>query len=93
MVEDICDLKKIDKFFDIAIVRGVLHHLDDISAGIANISSIAKEVVVLEPNAYNLMVRVVLKRSVRGSCRLTGAALAGHDDCPEVGPEVCCRHD
>lgn len=63
VVKDICDLKKIDKFFDIAIVRGVLHHLDDISAGIANISSIAKEVVVLEPNAYNLMVRVVLKIS------------------------------
>ena len=62
-VEDIYNLKKIGKHFDIAIVRGVLHHLDDISAGIANISSIAKEVVVLEPNAYNLMVRVVLKIS------------------------------
>src|SRR3990172_8016924 len=52
-VMDFYKLKELKERFDIAIVRGVLHHLYDLEKAVAAVSGIANEVVVIEPNGYN----------------------------------------
>lgn len=45
--------------FDVAIVRGLLHHLDDAPRALAEISRMAPEVFVIEPNGYNPALKVI----------------------------------
>jgi SAM-dependent methyltransferase len=42
-----------DKSFDVAIIRGVLHHLDDPVPALKEALRVAKLVWVIEPNGYN----------------------------------------
>lgn len=49
--------------FDVAIIRGVLHHLDNAPKAIKEISKIAKQVIVLEPNGYNPILKIIEKQS------------------------------
>lgn len=49
--------------FDVAVTRGVLHHLDDAPAAIREISRIANQVIILEPNGYNPILKVIEKSS------------------------------
>lgn len=51
------------KEFDIAIVRGLLHHLDDPVGGLTKIVGVANQVLVLEPNGYNLILKLIEKVS------------------------------
>jgi SAM-dependent methyltransferase len=45
--------------FDVAVLRGVLHHLDDPAAAVRKALSVADEVVILEPNGLNPVLKVI----------------------------------
>lgn len=62
-VADIYNLSSLGERFDVAIVRGVLHHLYDIKKAIANLSQIADEVIIIEPNGYNPILKIIEKMS------------------------------
>lgn len=47
------DLPHADDAFDIAVVRGVLHHMTDAPQALREALRVAAQVVVLEPNGYN----------------------------------------
>jgi SAM-dependent methyltransferase len=56
-------LSSIGEQFDVAVVRGLLHHLYDAEPAAAAICAIADEVVVIEPNGYNPVLKVIEKVS------------------------------
>ncbi len=45
--------------YDIAIVRGILHHLYDVESAIDNICKLADTIIVVEPNGYNPVLKVL----------------------------------
>lgn len=49
--------------FDIAIVRGLLHHLDKPFEGLMEIVRIANRVLIIEPNGYNPILKLIEKIS------------------------------
>lgn len=49
--------------FDIVVIRGVLHHLYDPEKAIKSISKISRKIIVLEPNGYNPILKVIEKAS------------------------------
>jgi ubiquinone/menaquinone biosynthesis C-methylase UbiE len=49
--------------FDVAVIRGVLHHLYYPEDAIKKISKIADNVLVLEPSGYNPIVKIIEKTS------------------------------
>ena len=52
-----------DLEFDVAMMRGVLHHLDDPKSGLAEMFRVAKRVFLLEPNGYNAVIKFLEKVS------------------------------
>jgi SAM-dependent methyltransferase len=58
-VHSIYQLKKLKKVYDIAIVRGVLHHLYDAPQAIKQVSSIAHTILIIEPNGYNPILKII----------------------------------
>lgn len=60
----IYDLYEKYKNFDIAIVRGVLHHVDFPQKAIESLSKVASQIIILEPNGYNPLLKVVEKVSL-----------------------------
>lgn len=55
--------KKIKSKFDVAVVRGVLHHLYEPQKGISAISKLADTIVVAEPNGYSPIMKIMEKVS------------------------------
>ena len=53
----------ISKGEDVAVLRGVLHHLDRPEAAIAHLAQQFKAVMILEPNGYNPVMKVIEKTS------------------------------
>lgn len=51
------------KRFDIAIVRGVLHHLYHPEKAMEQISKTAKKILIIEPNGYNPILKIIEKTS------------------------------
>lgn len=49
--------------FDIALVRGVLHHLSDPPRAIAEILKTAHTMIIIEPNGFNPVLKVLEKVS------------------------------
>jgi 2-polyprenyl-3-methyl-5-hydroxy-6-metoxy-1,4-benzoquinol methylase len=49
--------------FDIAVIRGVLHHLTDPALAIENASKIAKKIIIIEPNGNNPILKIIEKTS------------------------------
>ncbi len=49
--------------YDVAILRGVLHHLPDLEKGIEIACKLAKRVLVAEPNGYNPVLKIIEKTS------------------------------
>jgi 2-polyprenyl-3-methyl-5-hydroxy-6-metoxy-1,4-benzoquinol methylase len=45
--------------FDVAIVRGLLHHLDDAPKALEGISRLASEVFLIEPNGYSPILKLI----------------------------------
>ena len=63
IVGNIYELSKIKQTYDVAIVRGVLHHLYQPELAIKQLSGIAKTVVIVEPNGYNPILKIIEKVS------------------------------
>lgn len=57
------ELQYNDFEFDVAMMRGVLHHLDDPKSGLAEMFRVAKKVFLLEPNGYNAVIKFLEKVS------------------------------
>lgn len=53
------DLDHIGEKFDVAVVRGLLHHLYDAKDAIASVSRVADEAIIIEPNGYNPVLKVI----------------------------------
>jgi 2-polyprenyl-3-methyl-5-hydroxy-6-metoxy-1,4-benzoquinol methylase len=60
---DIYNFKNPEKLYDIAIVRGILHHLYDADNAIKVICQMADEIIILEPNGLNPVLKVLEKVS------------------------------
>src|SRR3989344_650064 len=52
-----------DKKFDLAILRGVLHHVRDQEVALRNTALIADKVLILEPNGNNPILKIIEKLS------------------------------
>lgn len=50
--------------FDLGILRGVLHHLEYPQQGIQQIANVLDTVVVLEPNGFNPIMKLIEKTSI-----------------------------
>jgi SAM-dependent methyltransferase len=57
------ELSSIGEHFDVAVVRGLLHHLYEAATSAASICAIADEIIVVEPNGYNPVLKVIEKVS------------------------------
>lgn len=52
-----------DKKFDIAITRGLIHHLQKPQKAIKEILRVADEILIIEPNGYNPILKIIEKVS------------------------------
>lgn len=52
-----------DKKFDIAIARGLIHHLQRPQKAIKEILRVADEILIIEPNGYNPILKIIEKVS------------------------------
>jgi SAM-dependent methyltransferase len=52
-----------DNTFDIAHLRGVLHHMEKPETAVAEAARVARTVVVLEPNGYNPVLKLIERTS------------------------------
>lgn len=50
--------------FDVAIIRGVIHHVEYPDRAIRSVAKIAKKMVILEPNGYNPLLKIIEKVSL-----------------------------
>jgi SAM-dependent methyltransferase len=57
------DLPFPDGAFDVAHLRGVLHHMDSPHLALREAARVARHVVVLEPNGYNPVLKAIEKLS------------------------------
>lgn len=57
------DLPFPDQHFDYAILRGVLHHLEFPQKAIEESLRVAKEIIVIEPNGFNPVLKLIEKFS------------------------------
>jgi len=62
-VGSIYDLSEYHSQYDIAVVRGVLHHLENPEKALEEVCKTAQTVIVLEPNGYNPILKVIEKIS------------------------------
>ena len=60
---NIYELDSLQQKFDIAVIRGVLHHLPDAAAAIKMAAKVADEIIILEPNGANPVLKVIEKLS------------------------------
>ena len=47
----------------VAVIRGVLHHLDDVRAAIAHLATQFQAIIILEPNGYSPILKIIEKLS------------------------------
>lgn len=47
-----------DRHFDVSVMRGVLHHLEDPVKGLKEALRVSRNVFLLEPNGYNVIVKL-----------------------------------
>lgn len=45
--------------FDIAFLRGVLHHMDNPQKAVEEAVRVASEIIIIEPNGYNIFVKII----------------------------------
>jgi len=60
---DVYELEPSGPPFDVAVVRLMLHHLDDAERAIARVASVARAVVVAEPNGNNPVLKAIERLS------------------------------
>lgn len=49
--------------FDLAIIRGVLHHLSDPAAAVRNLRALSDRILIIEPNGNNPILKIIEKTS------------------------------
>ena len=49
--------------FDVGVIRGVIHHLPDGPAGIANAARLCRTLIIVEPNGNNPVLKLIEKYS------------------------------
>lgn len=52
-----------DGYFDIAVLRGVVHHLDNPGRGLKEAVRVSKQIVMTDPNGYNPGCKIIEKVS------------------------------
>ena len=57
------DLPVPPKKYDVAVIRGVLHHLSDQQLAIANAFRLADNLIIMEPNGNNPILKLIEKTS------------------------------
>lgn len=57
--ESIYALPFADGAFDVAVLRGVLHHLDRPYDGVKEVARVARTLVIADPNGYNLGLKFI----------------------------------
>lgn len=62
-VENAYKLPYADNTYDIAYIRGVLHHMEHPQLAIQEALRVAKEIIVIEPNGYNPVLKIIEKIS------------------------------
>jgi SAM-dependent methyltransferase len=65
-VMDIEDEKAFNEFksiIDVTVIRGVLHHMSNPLKGIQNISKITKNLIIVEPNGNNPILKIIERTS------------------------------
>ncbi len=62
-VDNVYDFACPKKKFNVGILRFILHHLDHPEKAIANVSKSLDKIIVLEPNGYNLLLKIIEKIS------------------------------
>jgi SAM-dependent methyltransferase len=60
---DVYAAKPLAKPFDVMVLRGLLHHLYDAPGAIKALAGQARHVLVIEPNGYNPVLKVIEKTS------------------------------
>ncbi len=63
IVGNIYALDDLGQQFDIAVLRGVLHHLPDAAKAIEMAAKVAREVIIVEPNGANPVLKIIEKLS------------------------------
>jgi 2-polyprenyl-3-methyl-5-hydroxy-6-metoxy-1,4-benzoquinol methylase len=53
----------IGKKYDVGVIRGVLHHLSDQQKAIANAFKLADNIIIMEPNGNNPLLKIIEKTS------------------------------
>ena len=61
--KSVYELAPTDQMFDIAIARGILHHLYNVEQAIGRICKIANTIISLEPNGYNPILKIIERYS------------------------------
>lgn len=59
----IYDLDPATEHYDVAVLRGVLHHLPDPERGVAAVCAVADEIIMIEPNGLNPGLKLLEKVS------------------------------
>jgi 2-polyprenyl-3-methyl-5-hydroxy-6-metoxy-1,4-benzoquinol methylase len=62
-VKSIYELSELGKRFDIAVIRGVLHHLYNVKDAVREVCKVADTIIFVEPNGYNPVVKILEKLS------------------------------
>lgn len=52
-----------DRSFDLAHLRGVLHHMDNPAAGVQEALRAARTIIIIEPNGYNPVLKAIERLS------------------------------
>lgn len=63
VVGNIYALDELSEQFDIVVLRGVLHHLPNAAKAIEMAAKVAREIIILEPNGANPVLKVIEKVS------------------------------
>jgi SAM-dependent methyltransferase len=62
-VENVYELERSSDRYDIAVLRGVLHHVPDPGRAVLAVASVASELVILEPNGLNPVLKLIERLS------------------------------
>jgi 2-polyprenyl-3-methyl-5-hydroxy-6-metoxy-1,4-benzoquinol methylase len=57
------DIKNRESLFDIAVLRGVLHHVSDQALAVRSVAQVANRILILEPNGSNPLLKFIEKIS------------------------------
>jgi SAM-dependent methyltransferase len=57
------EIKNRNQLYDIAVLRGVLHHVSDQSLAVKSVAQVSNAILILEPNGNNPVLKIIEKVS------------------------------